>query len=94
VGGTRDVEAGGAAARVRLSAADAALALANDTGATADVVTTCVQAVKDASTTYYADGRRTQPNVFERGLQDMIDRARARDADRSTTADEPEAEAM
>jgi len=51
VDGTRDVEAGGAAARVRLSAADAALALANDTGATAEVVTACVQAAKDCSVT-------------------------------------------
>jgi hypothetical protein len=91
---TRNVEVGGAAARVRLSAADAALALANDTGAAADVVTACVQAVKDASATYYAAGDPTVPRAFDDVLQDMIDKARGRDADRSRTPDQPEAEAI
>lgn len=88
---TRNAKPGSGLAGVRLAAADAALALANDTGATADVVTACVQAVKEASSTY-RDGSLMAP-AFQDVLQDMIDKALRRDADRSITPDEPEAEA-
>jgi hypothetical protein len=48
---TRNVEVGGAAARIRPSTSDEGLAFANGTGAAADVVAACVRAVKDASAT-------------------------------------------
>jgi hypothetical protein len=81
VAATSGVVVGGAAAGIRLSAADAALELANTGGAPADKVAACVKAVEEASVTYYGD-RGPASAAFADVRRDMIDRARARDSNR------------
>lgn len=88
VASTSGATACGAVARVRLAAADTALALANDTSATVEVVTACVQAVKEAVAAYYGHDP-AEPGAFDDVLQDMIARAEARDAGDFSATDVP-----